>query len=448
MKQPRIKIEKLKRYKPQSQNANRHTERGIQLLDDAMSEDGYVAPMTAAADGEIIDGSARLERAFERFGDEAIVIEHDGTRPIIAKRTDIKSADTPEAKRIALRANRIAQVDLDWDADILAQLKDEGVELSGMFTEKELAAILPQGESRDAEPQIDRAAELQEKWQTERGQLWEIGPHRLVCGDSGHAGDVFTLLGIEKADFMVTSPPYNVGVDYKTHDDSEVQWPDYEKFLTYVLDQIIPVIKDGRAIAWNIGTSPKTHHVRQHLLLEDRYKLNYYRQMVWKKVGVPVPLWFNTTQDPVARHFTPNYQHEIVLIFTKGKLQKGDPIIVDDLCSSDVFEFGQQFATTEIPQGLGRTGAQSNLDRRSRKAHPAAFPVRIPSMFISHLSGPNEIVLEPFAGAGATMVACENLGRKCYAMEISPEYCAVTLERMTTAFPHLKIQREQISRAA
>lgn len=143
MKEPKIKIEKLARYRPQAVNANSHTPRGIQMLDDAMSEDGYVAPMTAAADGEMIDGSARLERSFERFGGEAIVIEHDGTRPIIAKRTDIKSANTPAAKRIALRANRIPQVDLEWDASILAQLKDEGVELSGMFTEKELAAILP-----------------------------------------------------------------------------------------------------------------------------------------------------------------------------------------------------------------------------------------------------------------------------------------------------------------
>ncbi len=183
-KAPKLSIEKLVRYRPQVINANSHTPRGIQMLDDAMSEDGYVAPMTAAADGEVIDGSARLERAFERFGPEAIVIEHDGTRPIIAKRTDIKSANTPEAKRIALRANRIAQVDLEWSPEILAQLKDEGVELSGMFTEKELAAILPQGETKDAPAQIDKAGELQKHWGTETGQLWEIGRHRLLIADS------------------------------------------------------------------------------------------------------------------------------------------------------------------------------------------------------------------------------------------------------------------------
>ena len=108
------------------------------MLDKSMSEDGYVAPMTATADGEIIDGSARLERVAERFsGVDPIIIEHDGKRPIIAVRTDIANANTPEAKRIALRANRIAEADLEWDAEIVKELGEE-IDLSDMFSEKEL----------------------------------------------------------------------------------------------------------------------------------------------------------------------------------------------------------------------------------------------------------------------------------------------------------------------
>lgn len=110
------------------------------MLDDAMSEDGYVAPMTAAADREVIDGSARLERAYDKFNDEAIIVEHDGTKPIIAVRTDIPNAQTPEAQRIAVRANRIAQVDLSWNPEILSELAPEALE--GMFSDKELAEIL------------------------------------------------------------------------------------------------------------------------------------------------------------------------------------------------------------------------------------------------------------------------------------------------------------------
>jgi hypothetical protein len=118
---------RLRDFRPAAHNANTHTPRGLGLLDQSLSEDGYVAPMTATADGEVIDGSARLERVAERFGPdvEPIVIEHDGTRPIIAKRIDIPHANTPIARRIALRANRVAQLDLAWNTDELTRLAQE-----------------------------------------------------------------------------------------------------------------------------------------------------------------------------------------------------------------------------------------------------------------------------------------------------------------------------------
>lgn len=150
----KVRVGKLSEFRPQSANANKHTERGLRMLDDAMSEDGYVAPATATADGEVIDGSARLERAYDKFKDEAIIIEHDGTKPIIAVRTDIPNANTKEAKRIAVRANRIAQVDLEWNPEVLAQLT-ESKEIEGLFTDKELAEILTQ---TGVEPGIEEGA--------------------------------------------------------------------------------------------------------------------------------------------------------------------------------------------------------------------------------------------------------------------------------------------------
>lgn len=150
----KVRIGKLSEFRPQSVNANKHTERGLRMLDDAMSEDGYVAPMTAVADAEIIDGSARPERAFDKFNDEAIILEHDGTKPIITVRTDIPNANTKEARRIAVRANRIAEVDLEWDPVILAELA-ETKEIEGMFSDKELAEILTQ---TGIEPGIEEGA--------------------------------------------------------------------------------------------------------------------------------------------------------------------------------------------------------------------------------------------------------------------------------------------------
>ena len=134
---------------PQRCNANKHTQRGLGMLDAALSEDGYVAPMTAAADGEIIDGSARLERVAERFaGVEPLVIEHDGKRPVIMVRKDIPSADTEQAVRIALRANRIAQVDLEWSAEELAKIAEAWPDATkGLWSADELAEAMGEAEN-------------------------------------------------------------------------------------------------------------------------------------------------------------------------------------------------------------------------------------------------------------------------------------------------------------
>lgn len=141
---------KISDFKPQRKNANKHTARGLGMLDKSMGEGGFIGAMTSAADGEIFDGSARLETAYERFGEdvEPIIVDADGTRPIIVRRIDIPSADDPRAKKLAIAANRIASVDLDWDADILASIADE-VDISDMFFEDELAAIVEKIELSD-----------------------------------------------------------------------------------------------------------------------------------------------------------------------------------------------------------------------------------------------------------------------------------------------------------
>lgn len=138
-----LKVEdgKLSDFQPQEKNANTHTERGLQALGDAYSEVGYVAPMTAAANGDMLDGSARLEKAFDQFDDEALVIHHDGSIPIVMIRDDVKDADDLKAKRISYAANRISEIDLNWDpAQFVADI-DAGVNFEGLFSDNEMTEI-------------------------------------------------------------------------------------------------------------------------------------------------------------------------------------------------------------------------------------------------------------------------------------------------------------------
>ena len=130
-----IKHKKLSDFKPTANNSNKHTAKGMKALDNSMGEGGYTAPMTAAADGEIIDGDARLETAGNRFGDEALVIEHDGSKPVVMIRTDIENASSPAARRIHYRANLTAWQNLELDdgqvmADMEGGFDFEAIDIS------------------------------------------------------------------------------------------------------------------------------------------------------------------------------------------------------------------------------------------------------------------------------------------------------------------------------
>lgn len=139
------KSRKLSDFRQQAMNANKHTERGMKALEASMNEVGYTAPMIAAADGEIIAGSARHETAANVFGAdvEPVIVESDGKRPIVVVRTDIKNAETRAAKRIGLLDNRVQQIDLDFDAEVLAQLYAEDATLTaGLWNDGELTKLL------------------------------------------------------------------------------------------------------------------------------------------------------------------------------------------------------------------------------------------------------------------------------------------------------------------
>ena len=134
---------KLSDFKTQRKNSNRHTDRGLDMLNKAISDDGWITAITVCEDGEAIDGSARLETAYQKFGEgvEPIIVRSNGDRPIIHIRDDLPNADDPRAKKLSLWANRIASVDLAWDAEILAGIAEE-VDISDMFFDDELAAIV------------------------------------------------------------------------------------------------------------------------------------------------------------------------------------------------------------------------------------------------------------------------------------------------------------------
>lgn len=147
----KLSSDRLDKYRPQTRNSNKHTQRGSGMLEASMRQYGYVAPMTAAANREIIDGSARIETSATVFGDDVLVVHHDGTKPVIMVRDDIPSADTPEARAISVAANRIAQVNLDYDAEVLLEDLAAGIDLEQFWRKDELDELLADLQPKDAE---------------------------------------------------------------------------------------------------------------------------------------------------------------------------------------------------------------------------------------------------------------------------------------------------------
>lgn len=352
--------------------------------------------------------------------------------------------DEEGAKRIALADNRTAELG-DYDDQNLASMLADLVgpeadleQLAGTGWTPEAARpfldelLAPAGEPEP--PKLDDIPPVPSKPKTKRGDLITMGDHLLLCGDSSKPDDVARLMGDVKADLIFTSPPYNVDVVYAGKSEGRQGWESYGAFLRSVISALLPVLEKGRAIGWNIGSSPDLFSHHQVVMMED-LGLHYMRQLIWQKVGVPMPKWHFTKRKPVARQFTPNPTFESVFLFGNAvKLKLGAKISpVDDLAENDVFQIHQSQSTAELPndESADRTGSSESqeLTKRSRKKHPDPFPVRLSDIFVHHFAGPREVVLDPFAGAGTTMISAERLSRRARLMEIEPAYCDVTVER-------------------
>jgi hypothetical protein len=125
---------------PQRKNANRHNPRGMQALENSIATDGWIGAITVAADGETFDGSARVEKTAENgMLDAAIVIDIDGSKPVVLRRVDIPTATDPRAIRLGVASNRVASLNLEWEPDVLAGIAESGIDLGSLFTEMEWA---------------------------------------------------------------------------------------------------------------------------------------------------------------------------------------------------------------------------------------------------------------------------------------------------------------------
>lgn len=365
-------------------------------------EYGQVQTIAVSPSLVVLDGHQRLNVLLAAHGKDYSVDARQSSREL--------SEDEQRRLVVYLHAGTVGSWDWDslsnWSAPDLMEWGMDSEALQGWKRDVAALGNLLESEkpTADAEPQVDRAAELLEKWQVKPGDLWRIGEHRLLCGDSTKRDDVERVMGGEKAVCMWTDPPYGVEYVGKTKDALTIDndgADGLDDLLNSAFANIDSVLEDGAPIyvAHPPGVLQMTF---------DKCFVNvgwhFHETLVWVKDSM------------VLGHSDYHYKHEPLIYGWKGK-------------NRFWYAGRDQVSVFEIPR-----------PKRSEE-HPTMKPPELISACLQNSTAINDIAVEPFAGSGTTIVACQNLNRRCRAIEISPAYCSVILERMNTAFPELEIER-------
>ena len=331
------------------------------------------------------------------------ILETEGAKEVECWVPD-RELSEKEVEELNIRLNKNTG---SWDFDELANSFELDDLLEWGFEKNELDLDLWMPDPpEDVEPQLDKAEELREKFGVETGQLWQLGSHRLICGDCTDKAVVERVMGGSKAEMVWTDPPYGVSIGDKNKylnaiapsnrieenlENDTLDEATLTTMLERAFDNAITVCTAGAA--WMVAAPPGPLHVLFGQALKDR---NIWRQTIqWVKNNStfsPLGVCYHWRAEPIFFGWLPNGSHR----FYGGRNQ------------DTVWEIDRPVKSPE---------------------HPTMKPVELVERGIENHTLPDEIVLDLFLGSGTTLIACERLGRKCMAVEISPAYVAVAIQR-------------------
>lgn len=397
-------------------NLRRHGERNLASIVASLRKFGQQHPIVVTDQGVILSGNGRYQAAKQL-----------GWKEIAVTVTSLKGSD---ATAYAIADNRTAEL-AEWDDTALAetlralQSEDYEIEAAG-YTESEIDGLI-KGLADDmlgkTEVVEDEVPEPPADPITKPGDLWILGEHRLLCGDSTKAEDVARLMDGAKADLCFTSPPYGQQRDYTEEGKAKVA--DWDGLMKGVF-QSLPMSESGQVLV-NLGL---IHRDGEWIPYWDRW-IEWMRQQGWRRFGWYV--WDQGSGLPGDWNGRLAPSHEFVFHFSRRTVRPEKHVLKKEnsgpmgtnLRSKD----GKNATPSSVCHDLHKipdSVIRVNRNSSHGTGHPATFPVSLPSFAMQSWPG---IVYEPFCGSGTTLIAAEQLGRKCYGMEISPQYCDVIVKR-------------------
>ena len=376
-----MKLVPISKLVPYVNNARTHSPAQINKLRSSLREFGFINPVIIDRDHGVIAGHGRILAAKEEGITEVPCVFAD-------------HLTEAQKKAYIIADNRMA-MDAGWDEELLRveieALQAESFDplLTG-FDEKELSKLFDDG--LDAkEDDFDVEAELQKPTFSKPGDVWTLGRHRLVCGDSTKAETYEVLLGDTKANLIITDPPYNVnyeGSAGKIKNDNMAS----EKFYQFLLDAFSCMEKaladDGSVYVFHADTEGLNF---RRAFADAGFYLSGC--CIWKK------------QSLVLGRSPYQWQHEPVLY---GWKKKGKHQWYTGRKESTIWEFDKP---------------KKNGD------HPTMKPIPLLAYPIMNSSMSNAVVLDPFGGPGSTLIACEQTSRICRTIELDEKFCDVIVRR-------------------
>jgi 16S rRNA G966 N2-methylase RsmD len=373
-------------------NARKRTDSSARLIQESLQRYGAARSIVIDEDNRILAGNGTIEGAKALGLTKLKVVEAAGDEIIAVRRSGLSEDDKVG---LALADNRAAELS-DWDAEMLQQLSEEH-DIAPWFDQEDLDALLQEAEQLEpveGNTDPDEVPEAPEDPITKPGDLWILGNHRLLCGDSTNIQDVERLMDGQKADMVFTDPPYGVNYEGGLQDTGDgLKSAQRQKLMNDDID----LYYDAVVIANQFSSGPV------FMFHADTVPFGLYKGvetvggeivalLIWRKPG---------GYGALGASYKPN--HEPCLLW-KPKGAKLN--YVGPTTETRIWEIDKE---------------------KQNKLHPTQKPVAVPERAIANHKA--QVVLDLFGGSGSTLIACERQHRHARLMELDPAYCDVIVKR-------------------
>ena len=382
---------------PDPQNANKGTARGADALERSLREFGAGRAVLIDSQGRIIAGNKTVEQA-KRLNLPLRVIKTDGTHLIAIQRDDLDLARDAHARALGVADNRVGELNLEWDVEMLKALHAGGVDLSAFWNEEEFAALFEEDKQRGKDDAAIEPADTD----IVPGDLFLLNQHRLLCGDATGPDDVAQALGDLRPRLMVTDPPYGVQYD-----------PGWRHRLRRSQRTAVgAVMNDDRAdwrTAWELFAGDIAY--------------------VWH-AALKAPIVAASLE---AAHFV--LRSEIIWVKQHFAMGRGNyhwrhepALYAVRHGARDVWKGDRSQNTVWEVANLNPMGGGRDVEN-PETAHGTQKPVKLYEIPLVNHTVRGEALYDPFCGTGTAIIAAEKLGRRCVALDLDPRYVQVAVTR-------------------